>query len=284
MSEGAYDLTVLDSPTTEEFYGALDAHGLDWPDTDILDRHRHPGLRFSDGCVALILHPVRFDESSDTVEVVQVAMVLGPDAGVVARGPGDGLDDAFSRSFAGNREVLVAAIEEVHDLDTEALVAIEERVDDCELEVLDADGRGANAQSIYHLEHELLTLRRAVSPMTVVMDRLARRADDDEKVRLGEWRERFQRLVTQMEDVDNLLTSVLSVNLTLVSVRQNEDMRKIAAWGAIGIAPTAMAGVWGMNFRHMPELDWTLGYPIALGSIVAVCAGLYRYFKKVGWL
>ena len=69
-----------------------------------------------------------------------------------------------------------------------------------------------------------------------------------------------------MEDVDGLLTSVLSVNLTLVSVRQNEDNRKIAAWGAIGIAPTAMAGIWGMNFEHMPELDWAVGYPLALGS------------------
>ena len=87
-----------------------------------------------------------------------------------------------------------------------------------------------------------------------------------------------------MEDVDNLLTSVLSVNLTLVSVRQNEDNRKIAAWGAIGIAPTAMAGIWGMNFEHMPELGVDHRLPLSLGSIFAVCFLLYRYFRKAGWL
>ena len=88
-----------------------------------------------------------------------------------------------------------------------------------------------------------------------------------------------------MEDIDNLLTSVLSVNLTLVSVRQNEDNRKIAAWAAIGIAPTAHGGIWGMNFEHMPELDWEIGYPLALGSIVLVCVLLlYRNFRKAGWL
>jgi len=150
--------------------------------------------------------------------------------------------------------------------------------------VLDADGDGTSAQSIYHLEHELLKVRRSVAPMVAVMDRLGRKGDDAERVVLGEWRDRFLRLVSQMEDIDNLLTSVLSVNLTLVSVRQNEDMRKIAAWGAIGIAPTAMAGIWGMNFENMPELGWTIGYPIALGSIAIVCGSLYAFFRRSGWL
>lgn len=285
MSHGRYGVTEVHEPTTEAFYEALHAAGMDWPDTDILERHRHPGLRFDDSRVALILHPVRFDEVDDRVVIVQVAMVLGDEHAVVARWPGDGLDEVFSRDHATRRDLLVAVIEEVYDLDTEAMTAIEERVDDCELEVLDADGQGANAQSIYHLEHELLTMRRAVSPMAVVMDRLARKGGDEaDKLQLAEWRERFDRLVSQMEDIDNLLTSVLSVNLTLVSVRQNEDMRKIAAWGAIGIAPTAMAGIWGMNFRHMPELDWGLGYPLALASIVAVCVGLYAFFRRAGWL
>ena len=120
--------------------------------------------------------------------------------------------------------------------------------------------------------------------MVAVMDRLGRKGDEADRNVLGEWRDRYLRLVSQMEDIDNLLTSVLSVNLTLVSVRQNEDMRKIAAWGAIGIAPTAMAGIWGMNFENMPELAWTIGYPLAIASIVAVCLSLYMFFRRSGWL
>ena len=116
------------------------------------------------------------------------------------------------------------------------------------------------------------------------MDRLGRKGDDADRIVLGEWRDPYLRPVSQMEDIDNLLTSVLSVNLTLVSARPNEAIRKIAAWGAIGIAPTAMAGIWGMNFEHMPELAWTIGYPIAIASIVAVCVSLYLLFRRSGWL
>jgi magnesium transporter len=284
VSDAGYPVIQVQEPTQATFYDALGDAGLTWPHEDILERHQHPGMRVNDETIALILHTVVFNEGTDSIDVIQVAIVFGADAAVVARWPGDGLDDAFAKPFADRKELLLALIQEVHDRDTEAMRSIEERVDDCELEVLDSDGHGATAQSIYHLEHELLKVRRAVGPMATVMDRLARKADDLDLLLLGEWRDRFVRLVGQMEDIDNLLTSVLSVNLTLVSVRQNEDNRKIAAWGAIGIAPTAMAGIWGMNFRHMPELGWHVGYPLALGSMALVCFLLYRNFRKAGWL
>ena len=284
MSDGGYPVFQVQEPTKEDFYAALADAGLTWEYDDILERHQHPGMRVKDGTVALILHTVRFVESDDSIDVVQVGMVLGPTAAVVARWPGDGLDEAFGEEFAERKDLILALIEEVHDRDTEAMRAIEERVDDCELEVLDANGQGTSAQSIYHLEHELLKVRRSVGPMVAIMDRLARKADDTENQLLAEWRDRYLRLVSQMEDIDNLLTSVLSVNLTLVSVRQNEDNRKIAAWGAIGIAPTAMAGIWGMNFRHMPELNWQIGYPLALAIMALVCFALYRNFRRAGWL
>ena len=284
MTEDQYVVTQIQEPTCEAFFAALAENGLSWEFDDILERHQHPGMRASDGTIGLILHTVRFDENDDRIDVVQVAMVLGPEHGVIARWPEDGLDDAFKQDIHTRKDLILALIEEVHDLDTVAMSAIEERVDDCELEVLDADGQGTSAQSIYHLEHELLKVRRSVGPMVAVMDRLGRKGDDADRVILGEWRDRYLRLVSQMEDIDNLLTSVLSVNLTLVSVRQNEDMRKIAAWGAIGIAPTAMAGIWGMNFENMPELAWEIGYPVALASIFAVCFTLYRFFKRSGWL
>ncbi len=284
MTEGQYAVIQLQEPTTEAFFAAVADAGLTWEFDDILERHQHPGMRASDGTIALILHTVRFDEAEDRIDVVQVALVLGAERAVIARRPDDGLDEAFKQQIVNRKDLILALIEEVHDLDTIAMSAIEERVDDCELEVLDANGQGTSAQSIYHLEHELLKVRRSVAPMVAVMDRLGRKGDDAERVVLGEWRDRFLRLVSQMEDIDNLLTSVLSVNLTLVSVRQNEDMRKIAAWGAIGIAPTAMAGIWGMNFENMPELGWTIGYPIALGSIAIVCGSLYAFFRRSGWL
>ena len=92
------------------------------------------------------------------------------------------------------------------------------------------------------------------------------------------------RIVEDLEGSRDLLTSILQSNLTQVSVRQNEDMRKISAWAAILAVPTMIAGIYGMNFQHMPELKFVWGYPFALGLMVAVCAVLYRSFKRSGWL
>jgi magnesium transporter len=77
---------------------------------------------------------------------------------------------------------------------------------------------------------------------------------------------------------------VLTSNLTQVTVRQNEDVRKISAWAAIIAVPTMIAGIYGMNFEHMPELGWSFGYPLILTIIVSACVAVYGYFKHIGWL
>ena len=81
-----------------------------------------------------------------------------------------------------------------------------------------------------------------------------------------------------------LLAGILQANLTRVSVRQNEDMRKISAWVAIVAVPTAVAGIYGMNFEHMPELGWRFGYPAVMVLIAAACVFLYVRFRRSGWL
>src|ERR671915_107341 len=88
----------------------------------------------------------------------------------------------------------------------------------------------------------------------------------------------------QLESYRDLLTSVLSANLAQVTVRQNEDVRRISAIVAILAVPTAIAGLYGMNFEHMPELEWSFGYPAVLLVMATICFTLYRYFKRVGWL
>jgi magnesium transporter len=99
------------------------------------------------------------------------------------------------------------------------------------------------------------------------------------------------RVVDQVSGFRELLNSVLQANLTQVALRQNEvgmqqnaDMRKISAWVAIVAVPTMIAGIYGMNFEHMPELTWAFGYPLALAAMALACAALYRAFKHNGWL
>jgi magnesium transporter len=83
---------------------------------------------------------------------------------------------------------------------------------------------------------------------------------------------------------DDLLNSILQARLAQVSVDQNNDMRKIASWAAIAAVQTAIAGIYGMNFEHMPELSWTYGYPLAIGLIVCTCILLFMLLRRRGWL
>ena len=92
------------------------------------------------------------------------------------------------------------------------------------------------------------------------------------------------RVNAHLEQFRDLLSTALGANLTQISVRQNEDMRKITAWVAIAAVPTAVAAIYGMNFKHMPELRWTFGYPAVLAVIAVVCVFLYFRFRKAGWL
>jgi magnesium transporter len=94
----------------------------------------------------------------------------------------------------------------------------------------------------------------------------------------------LQRVTEQVEGFRELLNSILEVNLTHVGIRQNEDMRKISAWVAIAAIPTLLAGIYGMNFEHMPELTWTFGYPMVLGLMATACLSLYLFFRRRGWL
>ncbi|MGB5952793.1 MAG: CorA family divalent cation transporter, partial [Ornithinimicrobium sp.] len=91
-------------------------------------------------------------------------------------------------------------------------------------------------------------------------------------------------VVEHIDSYDNLLTDVLNAHLAQVGVQQNDDMRKISAWVAIAAVPTLLAGVFGMNFQHMPGLGWTWGYPLALLLMLSICLALYRAFRRSGWL
>jgi len=100
----------------------------------------------------------------------------------------------------------------------------------------------------------------------------------------GDVEHRLLRVVEEIERDSALLTSMLDANSAQVAMRQNEDMRKISAWAAILAVPTMIAGIYGMNFDHMPELRWVFGYPLAVAVMIALCALIYWRFRRSGWL
>jgi magnesium transporter len=143
-------------------------------------------------------------------------------------------------------------------------------------------------ESIYNLKRSLLELKRAVSPLVDICNRLVRFDVDlvPEEVRpyIRDVYDHSIRINETVDTLRELLTSALEANLSLIAVAQNDSMKQLAAWAAIIAVPTMIAGVYGMNFRHMPELDWWLGYPFAISLMVAVCGGLYWRFKRADWL
>ena len=146
----------------------------------------------------------------------------------------------------------------------------------------------ATTERIYDLKRDLVGLKRAVSPLVEVCNRLVRFDVKliPEDARLY-FRDVYDHVIRINETIDNLrelLTTALEANLSLISVRQNEVMKRLGAWGAIVAVPTLIAGVYGMNFEFMPELHWRWAYPVAGGVMVAACAALYARFKRAGWL
>jgi magnesium transporter len=141
---------------------------------------------------------------------------------------------------------------------------------------------------IYHLQGELLEIKRVVSPLIDICNRLMR--FDIELIPQGTqlyFRDVYDHVVRINEMVDTLrelLTTALEANFSLISIAQNDAMKRFAGWGAIIALPTMIAGIYGMNFQYMPELGWRFSYPAVLFLTIAVCGYLYFRFRRAGWL
>jgi magnesium transporter len=143
-------------------------------------------------------------------------------------------------------------------------------------------------ERIYELRHELAVMRRAVAPLQDVCSRIMRFDVPQIDREMGPYfRDVQDHVIRILEDIDNLrdlLGSALEAYLLLASIQQGNVMKKLAGWAAILAVPTAVAGIYGMNFSSMPELEWRFGYPMALLLILAVCGLLFHRFRKAGWL
>lgn len=141
---------------------------------------------------------------------------------------------------------------------------------------------------LYELKRELLVLRGAAAPVTDITDQLVRFHSDfvpkDTRVYFRDIHDHVIRLLATIDETREMLTAAMQVNLALVSVEQNEAVRRLAGWGAILAIPTVVFSLYGMNFQHMPELALNYAYPVIVGAVTVVCIWLYRRLKRFGWL
>ena len=277
----------------------LDLHPL--AVEDAVHAHQRPKIERFDDTLFAVFKTVRYvagGESAPSAEIVEtgeIMVFLGRDFVVTVRHGEHGglralrfrLERDTERLAMGPSSVLHAIADRVVDDYLYVTQSLQEDIDAVESAVF-ATSRGKDAERIYLLKREVLELRRAVTPLSEPMRMLA-----DRPMRLvhPEIREYFRdvedhlvRVSEQVSGYDELLTTIVQANLAQVTVAQNEDMRRISAWVAIFAVPTMIAGIYGMNFDHMPELHWRYGYPLVLSLTFLLCLGLHRGFRRNGWL
>lgn len=184
--------------------------------------------------------------------------------------------------------VLYALMDFIVDNYFPILEALEEKVEELETSIFDEAIDRETTVKIYEQKRDLLKLKRAVAPLVDVCTRLERfdlaLIDRDVRPYFRDVHDHAMRINERIDTLREVLSSVLEANLSLMSVNQNEVMKKLAAGAAILAAPTLLAGIWGMNFEAMPELRWAPAYPLALGTMVVVCGFLFWRFRRAGWL
>ena len=184
--------------------------------------------------------------------------------------------------------VFYALMDAVVDRYFPLLDVIETELEAIEARIFDRGAARGNIQRLYALKRRATVLRHAVAPLLEVAGKLhggrvpAVCAGTQEYFRDVD--DHLARINTAIDAVRETIGTAIQVNLSMVTIEESETTKRLAAWAAIFAVSTAMAGIWGMNFEHMPELRWTYGYPLALGLIAAAAVLLYRRFRRAGWL
>ena len=283
-----------DAPALQAVAEELGLHPL--AVEDAVHAHQRPKLEtYGDSLLFVVLKTVRYVDHEEVIETGELMVFMGPDYIVSVRhGQGGDLvrvrDDLEARPellATGPAAVLYAVVDRVVDGYAPAAAAVEEDVDEIEDQVF-GSSRAQPTERIYKLKREVMVFRRAVEPLGAATGALAggqvRCLDPSTAEYFRDVHDHVLRATDVVSGMDELLDSVLSSNLAQVSMRQNEDMRKISAWVAIAAVSTLIAGIYGMNFAHMPELSWEYGYPYALLLMACSSVALYTGFRRNDWL
>ena len=281
----------LNAPTEDEFADVAaeyDLHPL--AVEDAIHAHQRPKFETYGDTLFVVLKTAVYKDRLEIVELGEIMLFVGERFVVSVRhGEHSALGDTRraleadpDRLALGPHAVLHAVLDRVVDDYERVLEGLDNDIDQIEHEVFSTD-RIDRSERIFRLKREILDFRRAVQPLVEPL-RALQTGHPTLGAELRDVLDHTLRVVDRVENHDSILSDALNANLAQVGVRQNEDMRKISAWVAIAAVPTMIAGIYGMNFEHMPELGWRWGYALALGLMATSCTSLYLTFKRRGWL
>ena len=268
---------------------------------DAVHAHQRPKLERYDDTLFLVLKTVNYvphesiSLTREIVETGEIMVFVGPQFVVTVRhGNFGGLVGLRKEMEAkpghlglGPYAVMHAVAQHVVDSYRDITTLIEADIDTVQEETF-AAGRKTDIEQIYLLKREIVELRRAIRPLSAALERITTDHQDLVPAELmGYMRDVLDHNVQAAERItsyDEMLSSLVQAALGKVAMQQNIDMRKISAWVAIAAVPTAIAGIYGMNFEHMPELQQVWGYPAVLALMATVCGFLYITFRRNHWL
>jgi magnesium transporter len=294
-AENTFAWVGVFEPTAEEFDSIareFDLHEL--AVEDAINAHQRPKAELYGDTLFVVVKTAHYVDSEEVIQLGELMVFVNAKFIITVR-HGDGALSRVRSEFEHHPEllrrgpamVLYAILDHVVDDYEVAAQGVDVDIQEVERQVFAGDGTNP-AERIYKLEREVLDFYGAVAPLAIACDEICRNHVEVVPGELHEYfrdvRDHLRRVESRIAAFRELLGSALHANLTQVSVRQNEDMRKISAWVAILAVPTGVAGIYGMNFEHMPELGWRLGYPAVLLLILSICSYLYWRFKRAGWL
>ncbi|MER8184158.1 magnesium/cobalt transporter CorA [Kitasatospora sp. NPDC094015] len=296
-SGNAFVWIGLAEPTAEEFDLVSAEFGLHpLAAEDAVTAHQRPKLEEYKDSLLLVLKTVEYHPADRSMTIGEVMVFVG-DSYVMTVRHGPASPMAKLRSWLESQPELLrmgpaAVLYGVFDLVVDSYLdlagTLQGELDDLEADVF-APGRVHGvAERIYAFKREAMRFRRGTLPLQEPSARLLRPEVRWVPMELHPYLrdvvDHLTRVNEMVDGLDRLLSDILNANLAQVSVQQNNDMRKISAWAALAAVPTMIAGIYGMNFTHMPELHQIWGYPAALALMAGACVLLYRAFKRAGWL
>lgn len=300
----------LYKPTTTEFEliaKEFDLHELAIEDAVLA--HQRPKLERYGNTLFVVLSAARYDDKTETVEFAELHVFVGPDFVVTVRhGEGSELGRVRQRLehdpemlANGPEAILYAVLDRVVDDYNPVVRGLENDIDEIEVQVF--GGNPGVSRRTYELAREVIEFQRATKPLVSVLNALIAGSDKygvtlEMQRHLRDVLDHAIQVQEQVAGFRELLQNVLSVNLAVVglqqneemkamteaSLRQNDEVKKISAWAAILFGPTMIAGVYGMNFTGMPELDWKYGYLFAIGLMIGVAVLIWVLVKRAKWL
>jgi magnesium transporter len=298
--KGGFAWVGLYEPTQEEFESVASQFGLhELALKEAIKPHQRPKIERYGDSLFVILKAARYLEEPETVEFGEIHAFVGQDFIITVRhGEASKLGDARQRLESqpellrrGPFAVLYTIMAHVVDNYGPVLEGLENDIDEIEVQVFEGEPGSSPGVSrrIYELSREVIQFHQATEPLAGALlgsltEAGANDIDPELRAYLRDLRDRALRVTERVEGFREILSNILTVNFTIVGIQQTDQTKKISAWAAIVIVPTLIAGIYGMNFEYMPELNWRFGYLFAILLMILTAFILYLRFKRSGWL